>query len=335
MTSLAATFRDRAAPFGNWVLAAAASLHETIFNSEVNQITRRRWLPFSSTLVLPGLNVDEGLGIDDPEKIKGRDFVFRARDRDLKGAIFDLASLPKVDFAGAHLQGASLIGAQLQGASLEGAQLQGAVLAFAQLQGASLGCVELLHGQKCAQLQGASLDEAQLQGASLDEAQLQGASLDEAQLQGALLDVAQLQGASLHEAQLQGASLQGAVLDATDLSDVYLWRADHTPPPSVSAVRMSGADKIWLPQWRDSHGHEQPWNDEAFQALRTTIEPLPPGPFREQALKRIQNSRLFEHGRDALLLRSQGVACAAAQATARGRGVAKGAGGAQRRRDGL
>ena len=42
----------------------------------------------------------EGLGIDDPEKTKWHDFVFRARGRDLKGAIFDLASLPEIDFGG-------------------------------------------------------------------------------------------------------------------------------------------------------------------------------------------------------------------------------------------
>ena len=96
-----------------------------------------------------GLNVYEGLDIDDPEKVKWRDFIFRARGRDLKGANFDFANLPKVDFTGAHLQGASLDGAELQGASLDDAQLQGA-----------------------------SLDDAQLQGASLDDAQLQGASLE-------------------------------------------------------------------------------------------------------------------------------------------------------------
>ena len=38
----------------------------------------RRGFPFSNTLVLPGLNVYEGLGIDDPKKAKWRDFVFRA-----------------------------------------------------------------------------------------------------------------------------------------------------------------------------------------------------------------------------------------------------------------
>ena len=49
-----------------------------------------------------------------PRSRSGRDFVFRARGRDLSGAILDFANLPKVDFEGAELQGASLKGAQLQ-----------------------------------------------------------------------------------------------------------------------------------------------------------------------------------------------------------------------------
>jgi uncharacterized protein YjbI with pentapeptide repeats len=199
----------------------AASLHDGVFSSEVDPTTRRRWLPFSSTLVLTGINIYEGLGIDDPEKAKWRDYVFRARGRDLKGAIFDLASLPKVDFEGAELQGASLLRTQLQGALLDGAGLQGASLYEAQLQGASL---------TRAKLQGAALDEAQLQGASLYEAQVQGASLEKAQLQGASLTRALLQGASLEEAQLQGASLtraqlQGAFLDEAQLQGASLWGA--------------------------------------------------------------------------------------------------------------
>jgi hypothetical protein len=48
---------------------------------------------------LAGLNVYEGLGIDDPEEAKWRDYVFRARGRDLRGAIFDFTSLPKADFS--------------------------------------------------------------------------------------------------------------------------------------------------------------------------------------------------------------------------------------------
>jgi Pentapeptide repeats (8 copies) len=198
-----------------WVVAA----HDALFSAEPSEVTHRRF-PFSNTLVLPGLNVYEGLGIDDPEKAKWRDFVFRPRGRDLGGAIFNVASLPRVDFTGANLRGARFQNAQLQGASLEGAYLQGASLAHAQLQGANLAG---------AQLQGAWLDGAQLQGADLSAAtdlsssvevnlsgaQLQGASLKGAYLQGARLSNAQLQGAAL-----DGAYLQGALLDSAQLQGV-------------------------------------------------------------------------------------------------------------------
>ena len=40
---------------------AQVSLHDWVFNVPFDPITRRRWLPFSSTLVLPGLNIYEGL----------------------------------------------------------------------------------------------------------------------------------------------------------------------------------------------------------------------------------------------------------------------------------
>ena len=95
--------------YWDWIRTSEkVSLHDWVFNSPVDFTTRRRWLPISSTLVLSGLNIYEGLNIDDPKKAEWREFVFRPRGRDLRGAIFGLASLPKVDFEGAKLQGASL-----------------------------------------------------------------------------------------------------------------------------------------------------------------------------------------------------------------------------------
>ena len=78
-----------------------------------------RTFSFSNSLVLTNLNLYEGLNIDDPEKAKWRDFVFRARYRDLRGADFSYAILPKVDFEGAHLEGAFLIMTHLEGASFQ------------------------------------------------------------------------------------------------------------------------------------------------------------------------------------------------------------------------
>jgi uncharacterized protein YjbI with pentapeptide repeats len=193
-------------------LGLALSLHDWIFNGPVDDSTGRRNSLFSNTLVLPGLNIYEGLGIDDPEKAKWREFVFHASGRDLNGAIFYLASLPKVDF--------------------DGAQLQGALLQFAQLEGGSF---------HLAQLQGAQLDNARLQGAMLDEARLQGASLSVAELQGAKLDAAQLQGASLHEASMQGVSLEGAQLQGASLKGASLLGAQLQGRAAPRRVARRGA----------------------------------------------------------------------------------------------
>jgi uncharacterized protein YjbI with pentapeptide repeats len=295
------------------------SLHDWAFNLPVDGTTRRRSSFFSSTLILSGLNIYEGLNIDDPEKAKWRSFVFRARGRDLKGAIFDLANLPKVDFTGAELQGASLNGAQLQrasfdnaqlqraalneaqlqGASLEDAQLQGAKLFKVQLQGASLITAQLqgavlydaqLQGATLfkAQLQGALLHAAQLQGASLEAAQLQGASLEAAQLQGASLNGAELQGASLNGAELQGASLQNASLEATDLSGARLWRiSGHVG--KLAAVRLPDSPDQRPPSRKADNGEVPPWNDRAYQGLRQMMESVPPGALRDDAINRIRS----------------------------------------------
>jgi uncharacterized protein YjbI with pentapeptide repeats len=199
------------------------SIHDWLFNLPVDNTSRRRASFFSSTLVLPALNVYEGLKIDDPEKVKWRDYVFLARGRDLKGANLAFAGLQKVDFEGAELQGARLYMAQLQHASLQTANLQAASLSFAQLQGAKLDGARL----RCAlirdtEVRCASLLNAKLQNASLDGVQLQGASMSGAEFQDASLRGAQLQGASLEHSQLQGARLDGAQLQGAALVDVQL-----------------------------------------------------------------------------------------------------------------
>jgi hypothetical protein len=226
--------RDR---FGHPIMV---SIHDWLFESRVDDTTRRRRWPVSSTLVLIGFNIYEGLNIDDPDKLKGRDFVFRARGRDLRGAIFDLAVLPKVDFTRAQLQGALLDFAKLQGASLAGAQLQGASLISTQLQGATLG---------------------------------------DAHLEGALL----------FEAHLRGASLAQAALKATDLSGALLWRSNFAVFADGAALRIDDSRDQWSPVWSDEYGSVQPWNNKAYQDLRTTMDTVPPGEDRDQALDRIRN----------------------------------------------
>jgi uncharacterized protein YjbI with pentapeptide repeats len=264
-----------------------ASLHDLLFALAVDDTTQHRTSPFSNTLVLPGMNIYEDLGISDPDKVRWRDYIFRARGRDLKGAILDQAILSRVDFQGAQLQGASLNGAELTGASLDYADLEGASLFRARLQGASLDFADLGGSMAAsAQLQGASLlstelrgaflesaklQGARLQGASLDGADLGGASLDGADLQsaslkGASLDGADLQGALLFDAQLQGASLgrgvsytpysrlevigkpQSSNLRAVDLRGALLWRsATPRDAPVVAAVMIGDSPSQWLP----------------------------------------------------------------------------------------
>ena len=298
----------RRASIRDWVAnAKRLSLHDWLFNELPDTVSRRRF-PFSNTLILTGLNVYEGLGIDDPDKAKWHDFVFRARGRNLKGAIVDYATLPKVDFEGADLQGANFFRSQLQGASLVRAklqntnflfsQLQGAVFQQAQLQGAMLQAVQ---GQGAdfanAQLGGANLEGADLKGASLAGAQLQGATLSQTALQGAQLDNAKLQGAILTLAQLQGASFQFAILEATDLSYAFLWRSDGGGPSRffpnlttaahVESIRLVEAAETWKPAWFNL-GRTQPWSEAAYQGLSKEIEAIPSGDLRTQTLDRIR-----------------------------------------------
>ncbi len=300
-----ATYRGEA--IGTWLASrdhtnAIASVHDAIFHYEVYRRTRRL---LSDTLVLPGVDALAELKIDDPERAKWKDYIFIAQYRDLVGADFEEAILPTIDFNGAiltgadfnyaqmdrasfliaRLEGALLVGADLRGASLVWAQLQGASLVDAKLQGASLGL---------AQLQGALLNYAQLQGASLKVqgaspggAQLEGASLFDAKLQGASLDDAQLQGAMLGGAQLQGASLNGANLDAADLSDARLWRSSGTGSETRNLNLRDTAD-VWGPFLASQNGTQGPWNEAAYDELRTEIAALPAGRLREDALARIR-----------------------------------------------
>jgi uncharacterized protein YjbI with pentapeptide repeats len=262
------------------------SIHDLLFNGEVDEATRQRKSPFSNMLVLISFDALEAAKIDDQKKLEWTKHSLVLYGRHLEGAVFDRADLRKADFEGAHVQGASffraqlkgavLLRAHLQGASFEGAQLEGHSLDYAQLQGASL---------IGAQLQGASLDLAQLQGASLFQAKLQGASLNGAQLQGALLNGAQLQGASLESARLQGASLDGARLQGadftgstfagTDMRNAAVWRTNFDDA-SLTAVFEDGLKEI-------------AGSKDEFAALKSMImKEVPEGEIREDALKRIE-----------------------------------------------
>jgi uncharacterized protein YjbI with pentapeptide repeats len=252
--------------------------------------------------VLPGFNLYEALEIDDPKKLARKEHPDGLRGRHLEMAMLDGADLTKADLTGAQLQGASLRYAHLQGASLRYAQLQGASLDQAQLQGASLEGAWLQGASLAhAQLQGASLAYAQLQGAALIGAQLHGALLAHAQLQDALLGFAsiqgaslayaQLQGAALDDAQLQGASLSGARGNATEFSGAFLWRAIRAgiDPAELGAVRLK--DARWKPVWpvvSNPNLDPVPWDAKAYAELRVSMNSIPEGKMRDEALKRIE-----------------------------------------------
>ncbi|SFK50294.1 pentapeptide repeat-containing protein [Methylocapsa palsarum] len=280
---------------GAWGEPIPTSFHNLLFNGAIDDVTRRRKSPFSTTLVLPGFDLLEAEKIEDDKKLSWAKHTFSLRGRRLEGARFDFADLRKADLTGAYLDRASLDRAQLQGASLEGAQLQGASLDYTQLQGVSLEGAQLqgaslflaqLQGAslRAAQLQGASLIKTQLQGASLFLAQLQGALLGEAKLQGASLDSAQLPGASLQAAQLQGATLylaelQGASLDYAQLQgaimqDASVWRADARNAVAPETVVLSPFSE------RDAQSF-----DDRRQFMMQTI---PAGEKRDDALARIE-----------------------------------------------
>ena len=178
-----------------------------------------------------------------PKKVDWRDFIFRARGRDLKGAIFDFASVPRVDFTGANLQSASLDNAQLDHVSFEKARLQNASLEKAKLKQATLEDADSQAASfDGAELQGASLNDAHLQVASFEFAKLQGTSRNRAQLQGASFDGAQLQGASLDGAQVQGASLNGANFQGASLGVERQRDVDIGHPAELQGASLELAD---------------------------------------------------------------------------------------------
>jgi hypothetical protein len=101
------------------------SVHNLLFNGEVDDVTRRRKSLLSNTLVLPGFDGLAAAGIEDPKKLEG-DGVKHSlvlRGRHLKGAILSHSDLRKADLEAAKLEGANLDGARLQGARLDGANL--------------------------------------------------------------------------------------------------------------------------------------------------------------------------------------------------------------------
>ena len=254
------------------------SLQRGIFHP--NETAKRGRGFFSDTLVLRAFDILQVLKIDDLNKVESRPFVFSAHGRDLRGAVFDSATLSRVDFGSANLEGASFSRVQMRQTAFLCANLASASFDLAQMQGASFRAAELRRSTfRFAQGAGAFFDGARMTGACLNEAVLPGASFNNADLRNAWLKAALLDGASfgnnfqkqatcerrpeiyadlttadltgssLRAVSFAGARLQNAVLDKANLAGVdfaqaSVWKA---PPPEKAAQNQFGANDTVAP----------------------------------------------------------------------------------------
>lgn len=244
------------------------SVHDLLFNGEVDDVTRRRKSLFSNTLVLPDFDGLAAAGID-PKKLDGDGIKhsLSLRGRHLKGAVLTHADLRKADLEAAKLQGAMLDGAQLQGATMDRAQLQGASFERAQLLSASFFD---------ARLEGVSFQFARLEGARLYQANLGGASLAGAQLQGAILSLADLPATSFRDAELQGADFSHSLVFGADMSSAAVWRTSFEGA-SLATIFQDGMKN-------------EPMSKNEFEGLRTFVmKQVPESEARSEALDRIDN----------------------------------------------
>lgn len=153
--------------------------------------------------------------------------------RDLRGANFYTAALPKLDLRTlkgdkpGHDKVTSLRRANLSWALMQKVLLNDTDLSEANLNGTWLQGAQMVNTK----LPRAQLDDAKLQEANLSGAGLEGAVLRRAQLQGATLVGTTLRRTKLANANLKGANLRGADLQKSDLSEADLEGAD-----------LSGAD---------------------------------------------------------------------------------------------
>lgn len=156
------------------------------------------------------------------------------RERDLRGARFDGASLTATDLMGSNLSGASLVGSDLMHSRLSGANLAGADLTKIQ------GSRSEFEG---ADLAGATLIKAVLLRASLRNAILSNADLSKAELGRADMSGADLTGANLSYANIARASFAKAVMAAANFDGAYTLLA-RFEGVDLSAARGMTQDQL-------------------------------------------------------------------------------------------
>jgi uncharacterized protein YjbI with pentapeptide repeats len=238
-------------------------LRDWLFSGLYDEEKQSRTSYFSNTLVLPGFNSLEALGIDESKLATAKRTIVR-KGGHFEGAIFRGADLRKINLENAQLQGADFYQANLQSAQFYQADLAGAELYQARLQLASFDS---------ARLPAADLRGADLQGAWLLGAELQGASLDRAALQGAALGGVQLQGASLRDAKLEGADFARTTIAGADLSGAGLWRTSFEGA-ALSEVLEGGLK-------------DEPLSQQDFEALKAAIVKAPKNEQTNGALGRV------------------------------------------------
>ncbi|MBF0293659.1 MAG: pentapeptide repeat-containing protein [Magnetococcales bacterium] len=155
------------------------------------------------------------------------------------------------DLRGSVFENATLVGAVFYRANLEGAQfriarLQGAVFSEADMRGAIL---------ESARMMGALFVKTRLDGADFSFAQLQGAALSFLSARGTVFNNTDMQGVNLWGADLQHATFGGARLLGVNLSESWMDFADYVGVLPVK-FNIDAWDKI-----------KNNWNDFYYKIL--------------------------------------------------------------------
>lgn len=152
--------------------------------------------------------------------VRKGDYIYDAREVDLRGADIGVCCLGRVNLRAARLDNAGFEGAMFKAADFKRASFRNARLAR---------CLFLDADLREADFCGADLREARLEGARLEKAKfdattkLSGASFEKANLAGAVLTGADLSGVDLRLASLVSADLRGANLCSARVYGCSAW----------------------------------------------------------------------------------------------------------------
>ncbi|UVC19336.1 pentapeptide repeat-containing protein [Mesorhizobium onobrychidis] len=190
------------------------------------------------------------------------------KERNFRGAVLREAVLRNADFTSSDLSDADLGSTDLRGVVFEGASLRRASLQDADLGGASFVSANLQQTQfEFSRAPGASFALADLRGTQIRNAKMIAASFDSADLQGAWFEDVNLVGADFQSAQLQGASFNGVHLQGAFLQGAALWRAELDAgyrgdfDAKENAVALADSDRCSLNFSADPPGGSNSWKE--------------------------------------------------------------------------